>query len=132
MSDITRKCKRLSILFTILHLLSMVGPLLYFIPMGYLRGQTSQKLTLSMGIVISLVLLMISIVMDIKHRAGLHKAIMWILIAVIIVCLNDIKVFVWIMAITSIIDELVFIKLKEHYKLKYKTNKEIDKRLPNA
>lgn len=124
----TIECKHRKSLFNFLHLLCLFGPLLFFIPYGYITGETTEKVTMSFTIVISIFLLIISLISDIKHRTGLHKTMMWTLIIGIIVALNSIKVFIAIMAATSILDELVFIRLRDHYAFLTKTNKEMDRR----
>ena len=54
---------------------------------------------------------------------------MWILITGVLFTLKEIQVFIWIMAATSIVDELVFTKLKDYYKAALISNKEIDRRV---
>lgn len=127
-SDRTKKCKRMSILFSILHFLCLFGPLAYYVPYGFISGETVEKVSMSFAVIVSVILAMLSIVIDVKHRAGLHKSIMWFLIAGTLFCLEDIKVFVLIMAATSIIDELIFTRAREHYATAYTANIEIDRR----
>lgn len=125
----TKQCKKLKNIFSLLHFLCLFGPLLYFIPYGYITGETVEKIVMSFTIIVSAILVVTSIVVDTVHKAGLHKCIMWALIAGVLFCLNEIKTFIWIMCIVSILDELVFVKLRDHYKFLTKTNKEMDKRL---
>lgn len=127
-SERTKKCGRLSVIFGVFHFLCLFGPLMYFLPYGFINGDTVQKISLGMTIITSLVLSILSIITDMKHRAGIHRTIMWILIAGVLFCLTEIKTFIWIMAVTSIIDELVFTKLRDYYKSAVIANKEIDKR----
>jgi hypothetical protein len=70
-------------------------------------------------------------IIDVKHRNGLNKTAFWILILGVIYVLNsvNITIFVCIMAIISIIDEIVFIKLRDLFMAKLNANKEIDRRL---
>lgn len=84
---------------------------------------------MSFSVVTSLILGIISVLADVKHRAGLHRSILWGLIAGVLFCLSEVKTFIYIMAITSIIDELVFVKLKDYYKTAEISNKEMDRRL---
>ena len=129
MSKRTKQCRTIKSVFSLLHFLCLFGPLLYFIPYGYITGETVSKLGLSFTVIVSLVLSMISLVVDTTHRAGLHRSVMWFLIAGILFCLQDVKVFIWIMAITSIVDELIFTKVRDYYKQAFISNKEIDKRM---
>lgn len=115
-------------MFAFLHFLCMFGPLLYFIPLGYATGETTTKVTMSLTVVISIVLAFISLVVDVRSKQGLHKSIMWILMAGVLFALEEVKVFIWIMCITSVLDELVFVKMKDYYKACLISNREIDRR----
>lgn len=128
-SDRTKQCRLLKIIFGFLHFLCLFGPLLYFIPYGYVTGETVEKIGMSFTIIASVILAVISILVSVTARAGLHRCIMWILITGVLFCLKEIQVFIWIMAITSILDELIFTKLKDHYKTALISNKEIDRRM---
>ena len=127
-SDRTKQCRKRKNIFSLLHFLCLFGPLLYFIPYGYITGETVQKIGMSFTIVVSIVLAVTSLVVSLTARAGLHRCVMWILIAGVLFCLEDIKAFIWIMCITSVLDELIFTKLKDHYKVALVSNKEIDRR----
>ena len=129
LSKRTIQCRNRKIIFSILHFLCLFGPFFYFIPYGYLTGEMGSKVIMSFSVVTSLILGIISVVADVKNRAGLHRSILWGLIAGVLFCLQEVKTFIYIMAITSIIDELVFVKLKEYYKTAEIANKEMDKRV---
>lgn len=128
-SERTKQCKRLSILFLVLHILCLFGPLLYFIPYAYIVGEVGRKLALSLFLIVALCLSVVAIISDAKTRGGFAKSIMWILVIGISICLQEVKVFVYIMAIVSIIDELVIVRLRAKYKNAYASNKEIDRRM---
>ena len=128
-SDRTKQCRTLKNVFGVLHLLCLFGPLLYFIPYGYVTGETVEKICMSFTIILSVVLAVISILVSVTARAGLHRCIMWVLIAGVLFCLKEIQVFIWIMAVTSILDELIFTKVRDHYKAALISNKEIDRRV---
>lgn len=115
-------------LFGILHFLALFGPLLYFIPYALAVGAVVEKLTLSLFMIVGICLSVGAILGDAATRAGLFKSIMWLLIIGIILCLDSVKTFVYIMAIVSIIDELFIVKMHAKYKLAYAANKEIDRR----
>lgn len=125
----TKKLKIAAIIFGILHLLCLLGPFLYFLPAAFINGETVSKIVLGFSVVTSLILATVSLIIGVKNRAGLHRGIMWLLIAGILFCLESVKPFIWIMAIVSIVDELIFVKLKDKFKTAAATNKEIDKRL---
>lgn len=127
-SDRTKQCKILTIIFGVLHFLCLFGPLLYFVPYGYATGAVVEKIAMSFTVIVSVILALISILVSVTARAGLHRCIMWILITGVLFTLKEIQVFIWIMAITSILDELVFTKIRDHYKAALISNKEIDRR----
>ena len=127
-SQRTKHCRTLSIIFSILHLLCLLGPFIYFIPYALTVGEPVEKLSLTLFTVVGATLLVLGFMTDLKHRQGLHKTIFWLLVLGITICLNSVQTFVYIIAAVSIIDELVFCKLKNRYGELYRTNKEIDRR----
>lgn len=124
----TKQCKRLSILFTILHFLCLFGPLLYFIPYAYIVGEVGRKLALSLFLIVALCLSVFAIIGDAKTRGGLAKSIMWIMIIGVSICLTRVETFVYIMAGVSILDELLIVRLRNKYKDAHAANREIDRR----
>lgn len=124
----TKQCKNLHLLFSILHFLCLFGPFLYYIPYAFVVGATVTKVTLSLSIIVSLTLSFFMLISDATARAGFTKSIMWILVAGVILCLTEVKIFVFIMAFISVLDELIFIKLRDKYKDAAAANKEIDRR----
>ena len=128
LSERTKDCRKRKWIYTLLHFLCLFGPLLYFIPYAFITGETVQKIAISFTVIVSIILCIISIVISSIHRAGIHRTIVWLLIAGVLFCLTEIKTFIWVMCITSILDELVFVKLKDKYAELTRTNKEIDRR----
>lgn len=124
----TKRCKRLAIFFGILHFLCFFGPLLFFIPYAFAVGEVVSKVALGLTAAVSVILILLSFIVGVKHRAGLHRSIIWLLITGILFCIQNLATFIWTMAITSILDELVFSKLHDHYNAALLTNKEMDKR----
>ena len=127
-SERTKQCRKLKNLFGVLHFLCLFGPLLFFIPYGFITGQPAEKIGLSFTVIISIILLVMSVIVSVTARAGLHRSVMWILIIGVLLCLKNVQTFIWIMAVCSVIDELVFVRLKDHYKAALISNKEIDRR----
>lgn len=125
----TKKLTFWKVIFTILHILCLIGPFLYFLPAAFITGPIVGKIALGFTTITSLILAAISLLVDIKHRAGLHRSILWLLMAGILFCLEAVKPFIWIMTIASLLDELIFTKCKDHFTVAAATNKEIDKRL---
>lgn len=124
----TKQCRLLKNIFTFLHLICLFGPLLYFIPYAFLIGTPVEKISLSFTVIVALILAVISVVTSVTARAGLQRCMLWSLICGVLFCLADIKAFIYIVAISSVLDELVFVKLKDHYKAALISNKEIDRR----
>lgn len=124
----TKKYKTLNIIFTILHFLCLIGPLLYFIPYAFIVGEVTTKVILGLSTATSIILAAISLFVAVKHRAGLHRSILWLLILGILTALTSVKPFICIMAVASILDELVFTPIKTASAQKAKINKEIDLR----
>lgn len=126
MSTMTHKYKRLSILTFLLSAICSLCPILIYVIKAFVDKDVQEvnKYTLGIMCSVSLVITLINIV------AKLHlRCIPWILLLGIYVCLKDITTLLIIMAITTIIDELILMPLHKSFKNKYTINKEIDKRL---
>jgi hypothetical protein len=127
-SERTKACRRNYILLTIIHILCLLGPFFYFVPYIYITGATTSKVVVTLAVTLSLIFAGISLLIDVKHRGGIYKSIFWILIAAITAALTAVKTFVVIMAIVSIVDELIICPLCNKTKTALIANKEIDKR----
>lgn len=127
-SERTKQCGRRKILFTILHFLALFGPFLYFIPFGFATAAIASKICLGLAVVVALILGAMALITDLKHRGGLHKSMMWVLIGGLLFCLDSVAPFIGIMAGVSILDELVLVRCKDHYASAELANKEIDRR----
>ena len=126
MSMTTKKYKRLSILTFLLSAICSLCPILIYVIKAFVDSDVKEvnKYTLGIMCSVALVITLINIV------AKLHlRCIPWILLLGIYVCLKDITTLLVIMAITTIIDELILTPLHKSFKNKYAINKEIDKRL---
>lgn len=126
MSTMTKKYKRLSILTFLLSALCSLCPILIYVLKAFIDKdvQAVNKYTLGIMCSVALVVTLINIV------AKLHlRCIPWILLLGIYLCLRDITSLLIIMAITTIIDEMIIMPLHKSFKSKYAINKEIDKRL---
>ena len=122
----TQKYKKLSILTFLLSAICSLCPILIYVLKAFIDKDVQEvnKYTLGIMCSVALVITLINIV------AKLHlRCIPWILLLGIYVCLKDITALLVIMAITTIIDELILVPLHKSFKNKYTINKEIDKRL---
>lgn len=124
----TKQCRALKNLFSFLHFLCLFGPLLFFIPYSFAMGTPVSKIALGLTTIVSLILGAFSLIADKTSVGGLHKSILWFCIIGVLFCLESVKGFIWIMAITSILDELIFVRLKNQYSAALISNKEIDRR----
>ena len=126
MSTMTSKYKKLSILTFLLSAMCSLCPILIYVIKAFVDKDVQEvnKYTLGIMCSVALVVTLINIV------AKLHlRCIPWILLLGIYVCLKNITALLVIMAITTIIDELILTPLHKSFKNKYTINKEIDKRL---
>ena len=126
MSTMTQKYKKLSILTFLLSTICSLCPILIYVLKAFIDKDVQEvnKYTLGIMCSVALVITLMNIV------AKLHlRCIPWILLLGIYVCLKDITALLVIMAITTIIDELILVPLHKSFKNKYTINKEIDKRL---
>lgn len=126
MSTMTSKYKKLSILTFLLSAICSLCPILIYVIKAFVDKDVQEvnKYTLGIMCSVALVITLINIV------AKLHlRCIPWILLLGIYLCLRNITTLLVIMAITTIIDELILVPLHKSFKNKYTINKEIDKRL---
>ena len=125
----TRQCRAWRNIFGTLHIACLFGPIAYHVVHAYITGTVQSKISMSLTIIIAIILAGISALVSITARAGLQRCVLWILMIGVVCCLNEIKTFIWIMSITSILDELVFVKLRDRYNAALISNKELDRRV---
>ena len=95
----TKQCEVVVIITTILHIILLVGPFVYFVPFSLGVGAKVEQIALSMSSLVSVILVLVSIIIDTTRRAGLHRTALWLITAGIITCLGELSlVFIWIMA----------------------------------
>ena len=127
-SKYTKKCRAKANFFGALHFICFFGPLLFFVPYAFAIGEMVSKIALGLTATVSVILIFISFIVGLKYRAGIHRSIIWLLIVGVLFCIQNLGTFIWIMAVTSILDELIFSKLYDHYSAALLANKEMDKR----
>lgn len=123
MSAITKKYKRLSFIFGLLSILCTVVPVTYFTVLGFINGDIRNKVTLGCTLMLCLVLVVINIIKKENLRSPVY-----IMILGIYMCLDNLLSLFLIMAITTMLDEMVFTPLHRMYKNRAIINREIDKR----
>lgn len=126
MTETTQKYKTTYwILFGISILLNFL-PLIVYIIKGYASIEVSEarKVTLTMTMMIALMLSIYNILAK-KHM----RSVIWILLLGVYFAVQKIELLLLLMAICTIVDEFIVEPLMKKYKLKWKTNCEIDSRL---
>ena len=122
----TQRYKRLSIITFLLSSICSICPILIYVIKAFVDNDVQEVNKYTLGLMCSLAI----IVTLINILAKMHlRCIPWILLLGIYVCLRDITTLLIIMAVTTIIDELILVPLHKSFKNKYTINKEIDKRL---
>ena len=126
MSTMTNKYKKLSILTFLLSSICSLCPILIYVIKAFVDKDVKSvnKYTLGIMCSVALIVTIINIVAKLRLRC-----IPWILLLGIYICLKEITSLLVIMAITTIIDEMLVTPLHKSFKSKYTINKEIDKRL---
>ena len=112
------------------HLFKALSFILTFTPVvalaiyGIYSGTiVDQKVGLTMMLLVYLILTIIAVVNKIAFKSKV-----WVIIIGLYICLQSLIVPILIIGATQIIDELFITPIANHYKDKYKINKEIDKR----
>ena len=123
MSKVTKNCRAIDIGCLLVSILINLAPLIIGVVYAFINGEPAQKFTMGMTITVAVILSVYNLV------AKMHlRSVLWVLLLGISFCLNDIKQLLVIMAISTIVDELVFSPLHVHYHSKYLINKEYDER----
>ena len=129
MAEISERYKHVKKCHTwyfILHLACILGPVLGFAIYGLANSPTDEKVIFSLTTTVAIIMALITLVFqDVGAKARMQKTITWILVIGIIYMLNDLKPFIWIMAITSVLDEIIFAPSYVRYGELVRTNKEI-------
>lgn len=120
----TKNNKILSNVFCILSLSVTFIPVILYVVKGFITGDIGEKWTMGMLLTVALLLTIINTIFKFHIRCTI-----WILILGIYICLDNILPLIIILAIGTILDEMLFTPLYKSYKNKYKINKEIDKRI---
>lgn len=109
-------CKWLSVLITLV-------PLIVYAILGFVNGTIAQKISLGVCLITALVFTALNIILKYHIRCTI-----WILLIGIYACIENIIPLLFILAISTALDEFVLEPLAKKYKSLYVINKEIDKR----
>lgn len=123
MSEITRKYKRLHVLFLALSLIVITAPVVVYVILAFVNGEATDKFTLGTTLVIALILTCVNVIFKFHLRS-----IIWIIVLGIYFCIDNILPLLLMIAIGTILDEFILTPLCKKYKAKATINGEIDKR----
>ena len=124
MSDITKNYKTKYMILKALSIAMTVGPLVFYLIMGFSMAEPAKKIILSFSAISAIMMTLVSIVFKCHIRSTI-----FILMLGIHACISNITTLIIIMAATTLIDELLLTPLCRKYNSKYTINKEIDARL---
>ena len=123
-SEITKKYKKQYMIAKGLSILMTVGPLMYYMILGFSISEPTKKVILSLTAVSALILTAVNVVFKLHIRSTI-----FLLMLGIHCCIDNITTLILIMAATTLIDEIILMPMCKYCKSKYSINKEIDKRL---
>ena len=122
---LTKKYKRLWLLFSFLSFALTIGPLGYYISKAFIEGDTKEKLCLGLLGTASIILVCINVLC--KKRI---RSVLWLLVLGIYIVLENLVPLLLFIAIGTILDEFIFEPLAKKFKTDYICQRNIDKRLP--
>ena len=125
-SKYTKQCRFKLWLFRILDLICLVAPLIVYIIFALSTGEAVviQKVAVVSTTMIAILLTIFNVIAQKKLRCPI-----WIILIGLFVAIRDyLMPLIIILAITSVLDDLVFTPLISYYKTKLISNKAIDER----
>ena len=123
MSNKTREYKRKYRFYQIASLLLLFLPVGIFIVIAFVKGTTTQKMSLGLGVTLSLIFTLANVIFKLAPRSGV-----WILIIALCVAVQKIQNVIYVTGTCVILEEVVTSRLERYYRDKYKINREIDDR----
>lgn len=124
----TKSCRRKKIVFGFFHFLALFAPFVYFIPQVYICGTVVNKATFTLAAASGLIIGLLGLFLEATHKAGFQKSMACCIMLGLAFYLPAVQPLLIGYSICSILDELIFIRLYEHYAELLRTNKEIDRR----
>lgn len=123
MSNKTREYKRKYRFYQIASILLLFLPVAIFIVIAFVKGNTTQKMSLGLGVTLSLIFTLANVIFKLAPRSGV-----WILIIALCVAVQKIQNVIYVTGTCVILEEVVTSRLERYYRDKYKINREIDDR----
>lgn len=122
-SKLTKKYARLAVIFTILSILLMFGPLAYYTIMGFMGGAlVVQKVALIGSVLTALIATFLCVAMK-----WTFKSKMWLFVIGLFFVIENFLPMIIIFAVTQVLDELVVSPLARHYRASARSCKNTDK-----
>ena len=128
-SRFTKECRFKLWFFRILDWICLAAPLIIYVIIALSSGQAvvAQKVAVVSTTMVALILTAFNVISQKKLRCPI-----WIVLIGLFVAVRDyLMPLIIILAITSVLDDLVFTPLISYYKTKLISNKAIDERLPD-
>ena len=123
-SNITKKYQRLAFFMACLSLLVLVAPIFAFTIKAFIVGETVEKLALGGLAAAAIILVCINGLMKAHLRSPV-----WLCLLGVYFALENILPLIIMLAVGTILDELVLSPLYRKFKGQAAINKEIDKRI---
>lgn len=125
MTQRTKKYLWAAIILTTLSILLSVGPALIFTVQGFMYSNlVVEKVALTGALTVAI----IGSMMSLLSRVFQFRSRIWLILLALFFILDHFTVIILTLAITQILDELIFAPIAKHCRSKYSINREIDKR----
>lgn len=121
MTQKSKGYKKRYMIFQIASISLLIFPLGIFTVLGFIRGTDTQKLSLGVGFVLSLLFTGANLIFKFAPRSAI-----WILIMALVLSLDKVQSVICVTGTCVMLEECVTSRLEKYYKSKYKINKEID------
>lgn len=120
----TKKYTALYWTFFLLSIIITLAPIIYYTIYGFVEGSFQEKLTLGITLIIAVILVAVNLIFKFHLRSSL-----WILVLGIYFCIDNIMPLLLMVAIGTVLDEVLLTPLYKKFKEKRNINREIDKRI---
>lgn len=125
MTQRTKKYLWAAIILTTLSILLSVGPALIFTVQGFMYSNlVVEKVALTGALMVAI----IGSLMSLLSRVFQFRSRIWLILLALFFILDHFTVIIITLAITQILDELIFAPIAKHCRAKFSINREIDKR----
>lgn len=123
-SDVTKKYRRLYLIFTALSWIMTLGPMIAYVIYGFASGDTVSKISLGLSSMSAVALTAFSVIFKKHIRSTLFLLLLGIYFAI-----KEITILLIILSICTILDEFLITPLQKRYREKTVINSQIDGRI---